>query len=82
MVLFVCSPSFLFACSPSVLACLWDVTDKDIDRFTKSLLKTWLSQDEDKKWLSDEIPAARRACKLKYLVGSASVVYGLPVYVK
>ena len=69
--------------SPSVLACLWDVTDKDIDRFTKTLLKTWLIEEKsDKKWLLDEIPAARRACKLKYLVGAASVLYGLPIYVK
>ena len=64
------------------MACLWDVTDKDIDRFTKNILNNWLlslSDTEDSARLLDYIPAARRACKLQYLVGCASVVYGLPI---
>lgn len=65
------------------MACLWDVTDKDIDRFTKSIINNWLIGDsEDNSRLLDHIPAARRACKLQYLVGCASVVYGLPVSLK
>ncbi|XP_067945670.1 separin-like [Watersipora subatra] len=63
---------------PSVMACLWDVTDKDIDRFTKSILNSWLLAGGNGSLL-DCIAAARRACKLQYLVGCASVVYGLPV---
>ncbi|CAL9041755.1 unnamed protein product [Musa banksii] len=37
--------SYLFAGSPSVIANLWDVTDKDIDRFGKALLKSWLHEE-------------------------------------
>ena len=80
----VCSqPSVTdFVCfSPSVLACLWDVTDKDIDRFTQSILKNWLTADKDHVMLSDHILAARKCCKLPYLVGCASVLYGLPIAV-
>ncbi|EMS65712.1 Separin [Triticum urartu] len=36
--------SYLFAGSPSVIANLWDVLDKDIDRFSKALLNSWLQE--------------------------------------
>ncbi len=58
-----------------VVANLWDVTDGDIDRFTCHLLDS----------LGSSIPVptlvsrARQACTLKFLVGAAPVVYGLPV---
>ncbi|AQK56302.1 Separase [Zea mays] len=34
--------SYLFAGSPAIIANLWDVSDKDIDRFSKALLNSWL----------------------------------------
>ena len=34
---------YLFAPSPCVVANLWDVTDRDIDRFLEYLLKAWLA---------------------------------------
>ena len=34
---------FLYLNSPCILANLWDVTDRDIDRFTEELLKSWLA---------------------------------------
>jgi len=37
--------SYLFAGSPSVIANLWDVSDKDIDRFSKALLNSWLQEN-------------------------------------
>lgn len=37
--------SYLFAGSPSVIANLWDVTDKDIDRFGKAILDSWLQEE-------------------------------------
>lgn len=36
--------SYLSAGSPVVVANLWEVTDKDIDRFGKTLLESWLKQ--------------------------------------
>ncbi|XP_062221862.1 separase [Phragmites australis] len=37
--------SYLFAGSPAVIANLWDVSDKDIDRFSKALLDSWLQEN-------------------------------------
>ncbi|XP_071716106.1 separase [Rutidosis leptorrhynchoides] len=33
---------YLFAGSPVIIANLWDVTDKDIDRFGKTMLDSWI----------------------------------------
>ena len=33
--------NYMHAGSPAVLATLWDVTDKDIDRFSKQVLQKW-----------------------------------------
>ncbi|XP_071705360.1 separase-like [Rutidosis leptorrhynchoides] len=33
---------YLFAGSPVIIANLWDVTDKDIDRFSKTMLDSWI----------------------------------------
>ncbi|KAL0191363.1 hypothetical protein M9458_014061, partial [Cirrhinus mrigala] len=35
--------SYLTAGCPLVLGNLWDVTDRDLDRFTSALLQSWLS---------------------------------------
>ncbi|XP_072151631.1 separase isoform X3 [Setaria viridis] len=37
--------SYLSAGSPAIIANLWDVSDKDIDRFSKALLDSWLQQN-------------------------------------
>ncbi|GKV23855.1 hypothetical protein SLEP1_g33542 [Rubroshorea leprosula] len=39
--------SYLLAGSPVVVANLWEVTDKDIDRFAKALLDAWLRARSD-----------------------------------
>ncbi|KAG6496646.1 hypothetical protein ZIOFF_044516 [Zingiber officinale] len=39
--------SYLLGGSPCVIANLWDVTDKDIDRFGKALLNSWLLKDSE-----------------------------------
>lgn len=36
--------SYLLAGSPVIIANLWDVTDKDIDRFGKAMLDNWLRE--------------------------------------
>jgi len=37
--------SYLIAGSPAVISNLWDVTDKDIDRFGKAMLTSWLQEE-------------------------------------
>lgn len=69
--------------SPCVVANLWDVTDRDIDRFTEGLLTSWIPTLVTKTHIPDitkAVQAARKACKLQYLIGAAPVVYGLPVH--
>lgn len=74
--------AWLHAGSPAVVGNLWDVTDKDIDRFSTHLLEQMLTTAKASSpplCLCAGVARAREACKLTYLVGAAPVVYGLPV---
>uniref|UniRef100_A0A665W0V1 separase n=1 Tax=Echeneis naucrates TaxID=173247 RepID=A0A665W0V1_ECHNA len=73
--------SYLIAGCPFVLGNLWDVTDRDIDRFTKALLESWLSAGPGAPLL-DYMGPSRQATHLKHLIGAAPVVYGLPVHLQ
>lgn len=72
--------------SPAVVATLWDVTDKDIDSFTLSMLEEWGmvrgNREEKSENLSNAVSLSRDRCILKYLNGSAPIVYGLPLQYK
>ncbi|CAJ1963609.1 unnamed protein product [Sphenostylis stenocarpa] len=39
--------SYLLAGSPAIVGNLWEVTDKDIDRFGKAMLDAWLKERSD-----------------------------------
>lgn len=69
--------SYLIAGAPCVVGNLWDVTDRDIDRYCLTLLEDFVKGQEGS--LAKCVAEARRACKLRYIVGSAPVCYGLPV---
>ncbi|KAJ8306791.1 hypothetical protein KUTeg_014875, partial [Tegillarca granosa] len=73
--------NYFLADCPCVIANLWDVTDKDIDRFLESLLRKWLPSTPGSSLLNI-IPEAREACRLRYLTGAAPVVFGFPVFLK
>ena len=70
--------SYLCAGAPTVVGNLWDVTDRDIDKFSISFLEKMYDGNDD-------IPAcvakSRHVCKMKNLVGCAPVVYGIPVVI-
>lgn len=69
-------------CSPAVVGNLWDVTDKDLDRFTHSALEKFgLLGGESNGVLSlpSAVAASRSSCSLRYLNGAAPVVWGIPV---
>lgn len=83
--------NYLQAGSPALVATLWDVTDKDIDRFSTSAFETWGLLGKEKKGensscgdvgLDTAIAGARSSCVLKYLNGAAPVVYGVPVFLE
>ena len=70
--------SYLCAGAPCVVGTLWDVTDRDIDRFSVSLLEGIYQADEITN-LAKCTMSSRDACKLRYIVGCAPVIYGIPV---
>ncbi|KAL5335789.1 peptidase family C50-domain-containing protein [Aspergillus crustosus] len=81
--------NYLQAGAPALVATLWDVTDKDIDRFAKTTFEHWgllraepCGEDrgigEDRVALDAAVSQSRGACVLKYLNGAAPVVYGVP----
>lgn len=73
----LCISSFFFP-SPLFLGNLWDVTDRDIDRYTEALLQGWLGAGPGAPLLY-YVNQARQAPRLKYLIGAAPIAYGLPV---
>jgi len=67
--------SYLLAGAPVVVGNLWDVTDRDIDRYATHLLED-LVQGQS---MGRAVAAARSVCKLRCMVGASPVCYGLPV---
>lgn len=75
--------------SPTLVANLWDVTDKDIDKFSQSvfdklslnsMLKEKKRSGNNRISIVAAVAQSRDSCKLKYLTGAAPVVYGIPFY--
>ncbi|KAJ3827682.1 cysteine peptidase C50 [Lentinula raphanica] len=83
--------NYMLAGCPTLVANLWDVTDKDIDTFSQSVFDSLdMSYESIKSRSSLErhspvsvvkaVAKSRNSCKLKYLTGAAPVVYGIPFY--
>ena len=70
--------AFSAAGCPALVANLWDVTDKDIDRFTEVLVASWESGPAGRSLL-EALSESRDACKFRALTGFAPVCYGVPV---
>ncbi|KAK8931054.1 hypothetical protein KSP39_PZI016368 [Platanthera zijinensis] len=77
--------SYLFTNSSVIIANLWEVTDRDIIRFSKAMLNSWMqdsipscSKYEEKLRVVSFIPKARRSYKLPTLVEATIVSYGMP----
>ena len=71
--------SYLTAGSHAVVGNLWDVTDKDIDRYCTALLTSMLENHRGKASLGALVQRCRLNCRLMYLIGASPVVYGLPI---
>ena len=68
--------SYLCAGAPCVVGNLWDVSDRDIDRFCLEFLDKFTSGG---KAVTACVSESRRVCKMRYIVGAAVVVYGVPI---
>lgn len=84
--------SYLAGGSPAVVANLWDVTDKDIDRFSVALFEAFLGEGEGvggagkggsrrALTLAHAVAESRSECKMPFIIGYAPVCYGIPVAV-
>ncbi|KAI9030916.1 peptidase family C50-domain-containing protein [Phycomyces nitens] len=75
---------YLLGGSPTVVATLWDVTDKSLDKLTKQMLEEWgiLPNTGEKTSLVKAVASSRAHSNLTYLIGASVVVYGIPCYVK
>ncbi|CDO93936.1 unnamed protein product [Kluyveromyces dobzhanskii CBS 2104] len=85
--------SYLLGGSPMVVGNLWDVTDKDTDKLSVTMFEktgffrtSFLSQCTDSSGTVKELPnvceaisQSREGCNMKYLIGAAMIVYGLPM---
>jgi len=71
--------SYLCAGAPCVVGNLWDVTDRDIDRYCITLLNKFLGSNEGQS-LAKCVAEARSSCKMRHIVGLAPVCYGVPVH--
>ena len=69
--------AYALAGCPLVVGNLWNVTDKDIDRFTLAVLDA-MEDDQRPQELVALVAKARTACKLTFLIGAAPVCFGLP----
>jgi separase len=81
--------NYMLAGCPTLVANLWDITDRDIDKFTQSVIdQLSLTPEGVKGWegrkrktsVVTAVAKARAVCKLQYLTGAAPVVYGIPFY--
>ncbi|KAI6040844.1 peptidase family C50-domain-containing protein [Pisolithus marmoratus] len=85
---------YMLSGCPTLVANLWDVTDRDIDKFTQGVIdRLRLTPDGVRRHSGIEgggqpsgtsvvaaVAQSRQLCKLKYLTGAAPVVYGIPFY--
>ncbi|ANB11375.1 Esp1p [Sugiyamaella lignohabitans] len=78
--------SFMASECPMLLANMWDVTDKDIDTFSRNMLERWgvlsgqrATVDNGRYNVAQAVAMTRDDCTLKFLTGAAPVIYGLPL---
>lgn len=70
--------------SPAVVANLWDVTDKSIDKLSRTMMENWgllHTRSTHNMTITEAVAKSRNSCRLPYLIGAAPVVYGIPVHV-
>lgn len=81
---------YLMAGAPFLVANLWDVTDKDIDKLSMAHMQrifNVLDQENTKETsttpstttnAASALASSRDVCRMPYAVGAAPVVYGIP----
>ncbi|XP_074653573.1 separin-like [Tubulanus polymorphus] len=73
--------NYLFSGGPVAIGNLWDITDRDIDRFFEQLITAWFRSAEGTT-INELMCQARSICRMQFLNGAAPAIYGLPVGLK
>ncbi|KAG5182227.1 hypothetical protein JKP88DRAFT_221290 [Tribonema minus] len=74
--------AYLVAGSPAVVANLWDVTDRDIDRYCLAVLDAFVvggGGGAAPPTLAHVVAEGRQVCKMRHIIGYAPVCYGIPL---
>lgn len=75
--------NYLLAGAPFVLGCLWSVTALDIDKLSMDCMAASIPKADsahgDCHRITSALAKSRSVCKYAHAVGSAPVVYGLPI---
>lgn len=79
--------TYMVAGCPMLMANMWDVTDKDIDTFSNSMLERWgvlppPNPGMKLMAMGEAVMKSRNDCNLKFLNGAAPVVYGIPMKIQ
>ncbi|KAJ2933762.1 hypothetical protein H1R20_g3330, partial [Candolleomyces eurysporus] len=83
--------NYMLGGCPTLIANLWDVTDRDIDKFSMSVFdkiglngslvnRSTANKGSTSVSILAAVARSRDVCKLKYLTGAAPVVYGIPFH--
>jgi len=76
---------YLLAGAPFLVANLWDVTDKDIDKlcmaYMTSVFAASCSDGDAPSVVAAALAQSRGVCRMANAVGSAPVLYGVPLAV-
>ncbi|XP_052807169.1 uncharacterized protein LOC128236307 [Mya arenaria] len=72
--------SYFLAGCPCMMGNLFDVTDKDIDKFTEEFLKLCMAAKPG-TYIPLLMQKAREVFKMKYINGCAPIMYGLPMFI-
>lgn len=83
--------NYMMAGCPAVVGTLWDVTDRDIDRFAGRMLEEWgvvgrggfggRKGERGRASIVQAVARARGVCKFRHVNAASVVVYGIPVWV-
>lgn len=78
--------TYLLNGAPWIIGNLWDVTDKDIDRLSVVCMENIFKDEKNEENannsnISRSLNQSRNVCKLKCAVGSAPVMYGIPIVI-
>ena len=82
--------NYLLGGARFVIGNLWDVTDRDIDKYSINCMSLTFpndnqndvnneNQNENQSNVVEAVQKSRDVCKLKYIVGSSPVIYGIKV---